>query len=211
MNENVWISIKISLKFVPKGPINNIPALVQMIAWRQPGENNMYVRPVNIFPNFLHWFSVGCDCSVMLYFNSSWAGPQLKLAVMSCAKSYCYCYDMDFHWIWIVMKIWLVKWVPGAVSVYRCCFTTIGIPIIKIRWSHGCLIFTLGILYLKLKDSFYFEMGPMWWYIYIYWLSIPLEGYKLCTSYNSSHVTVSRLSNLHISNSMLKRTVFILK
>ena len=28
LNENVWISIKISLKFVPKDPINNIPALV---------------------------------------------------------------------------------------------------------------------------------------------------------------------------------------
>ena len=28
LNENVRISIKISLKFVPKGPINNIPALV---------------------------------------------------------------------------------------------------------------------------------------------------------------------------------------
>ena len=27
-NENAWISIKISLKFVPKGQINNIPALV---------------------------------------------------------------------------------------------------------------------------------------------------------------------------------------
>ena len=27
-NENVWIPIKIPLKFVPKGPINNIPALV---------------------------------------------------------------------------------------------------------------------------------------------------------------------------------------
>ena len=27
-NENVWIPIKISLKFVSKGPINNIPALV---------------------------------------------------------------------------------------------------------------------------------------------------------------------------------------
>ena len=37
-NENVWISIKISLKFVPKGPINNIPALVQIMAWRRPGE-----------------------------------------------------------------------------------------------------------------------------------------------------------------------------
>ena len=30
MNENVRISIDISLKFVPKGLINNIPALVQM-------------------------------------------------------------------------------------------------------------------------------------------------------------------------------------
>ena len=27
------ISIKISLKFVPKGPINNITALVQIMAW----------------------------------------------------------------------------------------------------------------------------------------------------------------------------------
>ena len=34
-NENVWISIKISLKFVPKGPINNIPALVKIMAWRR--------------------------------------------------------------------------------------------------------------------------------------------------------------------------------
>ena len=36
--ENVWISIKISLKFVPKGPINNIPALVQIMAWRRLGD-----------------------------------------------------------------------------------------------------------------------------------------------------------------------------
>ena len=36
LNENVWISIKISLKFVPNGPINNIPALVQIMAWRRP-------------------------------------------------------------------------------------------------------------------------------------------------------------------------------
>ena len=37
-NENVWISIKISLKFVPKGPINNIPALVKIMAWRRSGD-----------------------------------------------------------------------------------------------------------------------------------------------------------------------------
>ena len=32
LNEKVWILIKISMKFVPKGPINNIPALVQIMA-----------------------------------------------------------------------------------------------------------------------------------------------------------------------------------
>ena len=37
LNESVWIPIKISLKFVPKVPINNIPALVQIMAWHRPG------------------------------------------------------------------------------------------------------------------------------------------------------------------------------
>ena len=36
-NENVQILIKISLTFVPKAPINNIPTLVQIMAWRRPG------------------------------------------------------------------------------------------------------------------------------------------------------------------------------
>ena len=35
LNENVWILIKISLKFIPMGPIDNIPALVQVMAWHQ--------------------------------------------------------------------------------------------------------------------------------------------------------------------------------
>ena len=37
VNENAWITIKISL-FVPRGPNNIIPALVQIMAWRQPGD-----------------------------------------------------------------------------------------------------------------------------------------------------------------------------
>ena len=37
-NENVCILIKISLKFVPRGPINNIPSLVQIMAWHRPGD-----------------------------------------------------------------------------------------------------------------------------------------------------------------------------
>ena len=38
LNENVIIAIKISLKFVPEGPMNNISALVQIMAWRRPGD-----------------------------------------------------------------------------------------------------------------------------------------------------------------------------
>ena len=37
-NENEWISPRISLKFVPKVRINNIPALVQIMAWRRAGD-----------------------------------------------------------------------------------------------------------------------------------------------------------------------------
>ena len=38
LNENAWISLEISLKFVPKVQINNIPALVQIMAWSRPGD-----------------------------------------------------------------------------------------------------------------------------------------------------------------------------
>ena len=37
LKENVWILIKISFKFVPKCPINNISSLVQMMAWHRSG------------------------------------------------------------------------------------------------------------------------------------------------------------------------------
>ena len=42
LNENVWIPIKTSLKFVPQGPINNIPALIQIMAWRRPGDKPLF-------------------------------------------------------------------------------------------------------------------------------------------------------------------------
>ena len=38
VSDNAWIAIKTSLKFVPKGLINNMPALVQIITWRRPGD-----------------------------------------------------------------------------------------------------------------------------------------------------------------------------
>ena len=36
------ISIKISLKFVPRGPFDNIPALVRIIPWHRSGNKPLY-------------------------------------------------------------------------------------------------------------------------------------------------------------------------
>ena len=33
LNETIQIAIKISFKFVPRGPINNMPALIQIMVW----------------------------------------------------------------------------------------------------------------------------------------------------------------------------------
>ena len=38
LNENARISIKISLKYLSQGPINNNTALAQIMAWRRSGE-----------------------------------------------------------------------------------------------------------------------------------------------------------------------------
>ena len=60
LNENEWHSNKISLKFVPKVPINNIPALVPIMAWCRPGdkplsEPMMVVLPMYIYGTRLQW------------------------------------------------------------------------------------------------------------------------------------------------------------
>ena len=75
LNENVWISIKISLKFVPKGPINNIPALVQIMAWCRPGDKPlsepMMVRtPTHICvtrPQWVNHWSICLPLGMLCY------------------------------------------------------------------------------------------------------------------------------------------------
>ena len=42
LNENAWNLIKIPMKFVPKYPVKNIPALVQIMAWRRPGDKPLW-------------------------------------------------------------------------------------------------------------------------------------------------------------------------
>ena len=63
LNENIRISIKNPLKFVPKGPINNIPALVQIMAWCHSGdkplsETILVILPTHICVTWPQWFNL---------------------------------------------------------------------------------------------------------------------------------------------------------
>ena len=74
LNENVWISINISLKFVPRGPINNIPTLVQVMAWRRPGDKPlsepMMVRlPMHICITRAQWVNKKGNLKVQHQWN----------------------------------------------------------------------------------------------------------------------------------------------
>ena len=73
LNENVWIPIKMSLNFVPMGRINNIPALVQIMAWRRPGGKQlsepMMVRlPTHICVTRPQWVTL-----ILLRAKSFWS------------------------------------------------------------------------------------------------------------------------------------------
>ena len=77
LNENVRISIKISLKFVPKGPINNNPALDQIMACRRSGGQLVYWRIyASLGLNELSWPVILITlyhrcCRISFYFHNN--------------------------------------------------------------------------------------------------------------------------------------------
>ena len=62
LNGKVWILIKISLKCVPNGSINNIPALDQIMAWHWLGNKSlsepmMVSLPTHIWVTWPQWIN----------------------------------------------------------------------------------------------------------------------------------------------------------
>ena len=87
LNENVIILAKISLKFVPKGPINNIHALVQIMAWRRPGDkplsDPMMVRlPMHICVTRPQWVKLCMGVGSITQFHLSY-NPSYNLGQFS--------------------------------------------------------------------------------------------------------------------------------
>ena len=84
LNESVRVPIKNSLKCVPKGPINNIPALVQIMAWRRPGDKpSSELMTVSLLthicvtrPQWVQWwpFSFGVNKWTLL-------GPEMRTSI----------------------------------------------------------------------------------------------------------------------------------
>ena len=73
-NENVWIPIQIALKFVSMRSISNIPAWVQIMAWRRPGdkplsETIMVRLPTHLCVTRLRW--VNASVRIVLSADSS--------------------------------------------------------------------------------------------------------------------------------------------
>ena len=64
LNENARIAIKIPLKFVSKGPINNIPSLINIMDWHRPGDKPsseiiMVRLPMHIYITGPQWVKRG--------------------------------------------------------------------------------------------------------------------------------------------------------
>ena len=75
VNENVWIAINIALKFVPKGQVNNMATLVQIMAWHQPGDkplsDQMLVSILmHIYITQPQWVNKNCGLNQMTISNA---------------------------------------------------------------------------------------------------------------------------------------------
>ena len=93
VNENILISKKKSLKFIPKGPINNISALVRIMAWRRPGDKPSS-EPMFVFvpthicvtrPQWVKHYQVSATENPVWCFPNTLLFPHIFRRIMSIA------------------------------------------------------------------------------------------------------------------------------
>ena len=97
LNENARISLKISLKVVPKVRINNIPALVQIMAWRRPGDKPLSEPMMVSLPmiyaslglNELTHFTICTSTGIQSADQLHWLGKVNKAPGQQCSIQQC--------------------------------------------------------------------------------------------------------------------------
>ena len=97
-----------SLKFIPKGPINNIPALVYIMAWHRPGAKPLSEPMVvslltHICVTRPQWVKLGNNSITTIFSYLSHCGLVTPYGII----------QLDQHWFWQY----------GFVLVMACCLT----------------------------------------------------------------------------------------
>ena len=100
LKENEWISIKISLKLVPKGSINNIPSLVQIMAWRWPG-NKPLSEPMMV--------------SLLMHICVTWPQWLTRLSL----KVLYFIMANDISWYIAALQHPIIRNIDGSVHFYQ--------------------------------------------------------------------------------------------
>ena len=106
LNEYVWISIKISLKFVLKGPNNNIAALVQIMAWRRPGDKPLSETMLSSLLTHIcvtrpQWVKTRTGSGKMI--KSDW---YITWTAFISRRFDIRCSNIEHHWHYFVMDSW---------------------------------------------------------------------------------------------------------
>ena len=105
LNEKAWISIKIPVKFVPKGPINNNPALVQIMAWRRPGDKPLSEPMLTQFIDAYKWHQ-----GEMSWLIIPWCRIYASVSVCCCS-----------WWVWsLILSLQVTTLAPGQSRGYTC-------------------------------------------------------------------------------------------
>ena len=145
-NENVWISIKISLKCVPKGPVNSIPALVQIMAWHWPGNKplsaTMMVRLLThicVTRPPVSWHCKAILCSVLLKFNYALKVWSILCLCNDYTKCNTLCSDIYEHYVQRSCYSSHHRLSPSHRECYSDFDFVEGVVVQPVRWLTYCL------------------------------------------------------------------------
>ena len=123
-------SVKISLKFVLKGPINNIPALVQIMAWHRPGDKPlsepMLFMLTHICVTWPQWVKSRPDCIIISY-------------------------PIEIIWLWILKNMFHLKiyiMVLWALYFGHRALLLLALWLIELFWPFTCELLIRLIWYL---------------------------------------------------------------
>ena len=117
VNEKFYILIKCSLKFVPKGLINNILVLVQIMAWHRPGDKPL---PEPMVVSLLTHIAYMCHSASISqlplgFQNAKWSNEiNLKELIFT---NFCYIIT------WFIMYFMSInlKWLPKLSPFFQAC------------------------------------------------------------------------------------------